>query len=62
MAKFYDAKDNADLARVEALLHKGGIEYHLTNPPTGSGTAKQIEVAEEDLPTAEDILQRTGKR
>ena len=56
MARFYDAKDNVDLARVEALLKKGGIEYYLETLPTGTGIDKQIEVAEEDVPKSEELL------
>lgn len=56
MTRFYDPKDDADLARVEALLHQAGIEYFITPPPAGAGTAKQIEVAEEDVPKAEEVL------
>lgn len=63
MVRFYDAKDDADLARVEALLHKGGIEYVLAATPAGSGVAMEIEVAEEDVPKAEELLlQEAGKR
>lgn len=61
MAKFYDAKDSADLARVEALLQKGGIEYSLAAKPAGAGAIKQIEVAEEDVPKAEDLLAAAKK-
>jgi hypothetical protein len=62
MARFYDAKDAADLARVEALLQKGGIEYSLSPQPVGVGITKQIEVAEEDVPTAEELLQQGAKK
>lgn len=60
MARFYDAKDEADLARVEAILHKAGIEYFLTDAPV-EGLAKEIEVAEEDLPKAEELLLKNPK-
>lgn len=56
MVRFYDPKDEADLARVEALLHKGGIEYFITEPIAGAGSMNQIDVAEEDVPRAEEIL------
>jgi hypothetical protein len=62
MARFYDPKDAADLARVEELLHKGGIEYYLSASPAGPGLTKQIEVAEEDVPKAEELLQRLTKQ
>lgn len=55
MARFYDAKDETDLARVEAILHKAGIEYFLADTPV-EGLAREIEVAEEDLPKAEELL------
>ena len=58
MVKFYDAKTEVELARVEAVLKQGGIEYFVT------GLAKEevsgeIEVAEEDLPRAEELLLKT---
>ena len=62
MVKFYDPKDDADLARIEALLHKGGVEYSLAASPPQSGFSLQIEVAEEDVPTAEELLQSVAKR
>ena len=62
MVRFYDPKDEADLARVEELLHKGGIEYFLASLPAGAGPTMQIEVAEEDVPRAEALLlQSTAK-
>ena len=54
--RFYDPKDEVDLARVEALLHKGGIEYSLAAVGEKKGFPVQVEVAEEDVPTAENIL------
>jgi len=62
MARFYDPKDDADLARVEAVLKQGGIEYFLADQPAGAGTTSQIEVAEEDMPRAEELLQNTVKK
>jgi hypothetical protein len=56
MVRFYDPKDEADLARVEAVLHKGGIEYFLAAAPAGAASSVQIEVAEEDVPKAEELL------
>ncbi|GFO63367.1 DUF2007 domain-containing protein [Geomonas paludis] len=58
MVKFYDAKSEAELARVEAVLKQGGIEYFVT----GLGKEEvsgEIEVAEEDLPRAEELLLKT---
>jgi hypothetical protein len=54
MVRFYNPKDEADLARVEAILRKGGIEYFLSEAKPG--TAREIEVAEEDVPKAEELL------
>lgn len=60
MARFYDPKDEQDLERVESLLLKGGIEYSVA-APAGAGT-KQIEVAEEDVPRAEELLMQAAQR
>jgi hypothetical protein len=59
--KFYDAKDEADLTRVESILKKGGIEYFLAAAP-GGGLAREIEVAEEDIPKAQELLEETPRR
>lgn len=56
MARFYDPKDDADLARIEAILQKGAIEYCVAKVPAGA-SGKQVEVAEEDVPRAEELLQ-----
>ena len=55
MVKFYDAKNEAELARVEAVLKQGGIEYFVTGKAQEAVTG-EIEVAEEDLPRAEELL------
>lgn len=62
MVRFYSAKDEADLVRVEAVLKKGGIEYFLMETPDG-GLAREIEVAEEDVPRAEELIleERAGR-
>lgn len=60
--RFYDPKDEADLARVESLLKKGGIEYYVAASPQGAGTAPQIEVAEEDVPAAQELVEQGGGR
>jgi hypothetical protein len=55
MASFYDTVNDSDLKRVEGLLKKGGIVYTLRG--IGAGTdLKEIQVAEEDLAAAEEIL------
>ena len=56
MVKFYDPKDTADLARVEALLKAGGIEYFLRSEPEPGIGPLQVHVAEEDVPQAEALL------
>ncbi|HEY6838070.1 MAG TPA: DUF2007 domain-containing protein [Geobacteraceae bacterium] len=60
MVRFYDAKDKAELEKVEKLLKAGGIEYFLVpgNPP--GIAAAQIDVAEEDLPKAEELLRQAA--
>lgn len=55
MVKFYDPKDEADLARVEAVLKQAGIEYSLRETPAAA-CSREIDVAEEDVPKAEEIL------
>jgi hypothetical protein len=58
MVRFYDAKDENDLARVESLLKQGGVEYFLAPVSQGDGKPLEIEVAEEDVPRAEEMLQQ----
>lgn len=60
--RFYDPKDAADQERVEELLHKGGIEYFLAAAPAKTGVSVQINVAEEDVPKAEQILLQSSTR
>ena len=60
MVRFYDAKDEADLAHVEAVLKRGGIEYFVNGSTAGVG-AGEIEVAEEDVPLAEELLLQDKK-
>ncbi|MFA5517447.1 MAG: hypothetical protein WDA20_14305 [Desulfuromonadales bacterium] len=62
MVLFYDPKDENDLARVERLLHDGGVEYFLAEEPEKEIGAKQVHVAEEDLPTAEALITDDLKR
>lgn len=59
MVKFYDPKDAADLARVEAILKRAGIEYFLAGEPEKGIGPLQVRVAEEDLPTAEELLRES---
>ncbi len=58
MVKFYDPKDAADLARVEAILKDGGIEYSLAREPAAGIGPLQVHVAEEDIPHAEKLLRK----
>lgn len=55
MVKFYDAKTEADLSRVEAVLKQAGIEYSVKSLAERV-VSGEIEVAEEDLPKAEELL------
>ena len=56
MTVFYDPRDEQDLARVEELLKRKGIEYFLRSEPEKKLAPHQIHVAEEDLPAAEAAL------
>jgi hypothetical protein len=56
MTRFYDPRDARDLARVEAILKAGGIEYFLSREPVAGIGPLQVHVAEEDLPRAEELL------
>jgi hypothetical protein len=58
MVKFYDPRDAADLARVEAILREGGIEYFLNREPEAGIGPMQVHVAEEDVPHAEKLLRK----
>jgi len=56
MVRFYDPKDEGDLARVEDLLSHAGVEYAVAGTP--GGKSWEIEIAEEDVPKAEELLTR----
>ena len=56
MVRFYDPKDRHDMARVENILRKGGIEYALMGETEPGIAPWQIRVAEEDVPRAEELL------
>ncbi len=60
MVRFYDAKDKAELEKVEKLLKEGGIEYFLVPGKTPGIAPAQIDVAEEDLPKAEELLRQAA--
>jgi len=57
MVRFYDPEDENDLARVEELLRRNGIEYCLT--PGNGRWPMEISVAEEDVRQAETLLERS---
>lgn len=56
MTHFYDPKDQADLERVERILKQGSIQYSLSMEPEVGLAPYQINVAEEDIPWAEQLL------
>ena len=58
MVKFYDPRDAADQAWVEAILREGGIEYFLNREPEAGIGPMQVHVAEEDFPHAEKLLRK----
>ena len=55
MARFYDTTNESDLARVEGVLRRGGIEYSFCES-RGEPPMKEILVAEEDMARAEELL------
>jgi len=57
MARFYDTASAAELARVEGLLRRGGIEYSLVNRRSDPAI-REILVAEEDIGRAEELIAR----
>ena len=57
MARFYDTTNEADLARVEGVLRRGGIEYSFREEK-GEPALKEIQVAEEDMARAQELLER----
>ncbi len=61
MARFYDTRSESDLARVEGVLRSGGIEYSCRDDREDAAL-KEIMVAEEDVATAEELLQARGTR
>ncbi|MRR36218.1 hypothetical protein EG829_16395 [bacterium] len=58
MVRFYDPRDEADQARVEAILREKGIEYFLVPEAQEGIGPQQIHVAEEDVPAAEELLRK----
>ena len=62
MVRFYDPKDKHDMARVESILKNAGIEYCLGSESAEGIGPWQIQVAEEDLPKAEELLRQNVRR
>ncbi|HEU0265384.1 MAG TPA: DUF2007 domain-containing protein [Geobacterales bacterium] len=62
MVRFYDPRDVNELAVVEDILQRGGIEYFLRKEPEGGLSPQQVHVAEEDLPKAERLILKAGLR
>ena len=60
MVKFYDPKNEEELARVEKVLKAEGIEYFLSREPE-KGLSLQVQVAEEDLPKANELIKELRK-
>ena len=60
MVRFYDPKDAADMARVEAMLQAEGIEYFIRSEELTEAGPQEILVAEEDFPKAEELLRRAA--
>lgn len=54
MERFFDAVDSGELARMETMLKRGGVEYALRPGP--DDVIREIVVAEEDLAYAESLL------
>ena len=57
MVKFYDPRNEEELARVEKVLKSEGIEYFLA-PQSEKGLSLQVQVAEEDLPKANELVKQ----
>ena len=61
MTVFYDAKNEYQLAEVEEVLEAGGIEYSVKVDKSGN-EFKEVMVAEEDVPRAEELLYLSSRR
>ncbi len=61
MARFYDTRNEVELARVEGVLRSGGIEYSCRGSREDTAL-KEIMVAEEDVAHAEELLARSAAR
>ena len=59
MVRFYDAKDETELAAVASILKEHGIEFTVTPKPQPGIGRKEIMVAEEDIPFADELLRQS---
>lgn len=59
MVLFYDPKDDDDLMQVEGVLRKAGIEYFLRREPVEGLGRLQVVVAEEDVPAASQLVEKS---
>jgi hypothetical protein len=58
MTRFYDARNDAELETIEEILETGGVEFSVN----GGSDVKEIMVAEEDVPFAEELLFLSTRR
>jgi hypothetical protein len=58
MVRFYDANDEAEFSNVVALLNEHGIEFTVTPEPQPGIGRKEILIAEEDFPFADELLRQ----
>ena len=58
MTRFYDAKNDYELDSVSEALESGGIEFTVQ----ADGLVREILVAEEDLPQAEELVYLSTRR
>jgi hypothetical protein len=58
MVRFYDALKEPEFSVVIDLLKKHGIEFALTPRPQPDIGEKEILVAEEDVPFAEELVRQ----
>jgi hypothetical protein len=61
MTRFYDVKNDYELAAVEDILEAGGVEYSVQSSKEES-EIKEVLVAEEDLSYVEELLYLSKRR
>jgi len=59
MVSFYDPIDSFDQKHAEQVLRSGSIEYFLGDELEAELGTRQILIAEEDIPKAEQLLVRS---